>query len=287
MNWLLHNPIADLYGPYFLILYGLFVIVLLVAARFWITSRDTTGELSPVQIPADPDPYEIAWLRGGVNEVIRVVVFNLLQRGFLERRKKKSAIGLVKENKIAMAEPAPTRGKLTSLENRVLKHFFMARDAASIFKSTFTQKVESACANFEARLERARLLQSREQKSAAISARFAVGTLIVGLAGYKFCMALWKGHTNVGFLVIMAIASLVGLAFITRSRRVSQRGSRYLSELQRAFARLKTQAGTDSSKSKQPSPGLVLVCALFGVSSLASTPHSYYPDQLHGGTSLR
>src|SRR5215471_20544778 len=113
MDVLLHNPIADLYGPHFLILYGAVGVVVLAGAYFWIASHDSTGELAPLPIPASPDPYEVAYLRGGVNELIRVGVFDLINRGFLERREEYGTMGLTKKTRIVRANTPPSGSELT------------------------------------------------------------------------------------------------------------------------------------------------------------------------------
>src|SRR5436190_10177336 len=190
MNLYLHNPLAEMYGPYFLIVYGMFIVAVLVGIRFWVASHDSTDELDPVPVPEDPDPYEIAYLRGGVNELIRVVVFDLLQRGFLERREEKSAFGLIKKNKIAQADAAASWSDLTPIEARVFGHFAVPREPSAVFEATFTESLESECTGYASRLEQAQLLQRPEQKAAAAGALFGGGALIAGLGCYKFCAAL-------------------------------------------------------------------------------------------------
>jgi uncharacterized protein (TIGR04222 family) len=63
------------------VVYALFVLVVSVAAFRMIRARDKTGveELPPA--PAVFDPYEIAFLRGGRDAVIRTVIYALYQRG--------------------------------------------------------------------------------------------------------------------------------------------------------------------------------------------------------------
>lgn len=75
---LTHNALADMYGPSFLLLYAI-VIVLTLAYCGWSVSRlDATTEERLPLVPARPDPLEIAYLRGGENEVTRVAVFDLI-----------------------------------------------------------------------------------------------------------------------------------------------------------------------------------------------------------------
>ena len=280
MNSFLHNPIADLYGPYFLILYGLFVAVILVGVRYWIASHDSTDELAPCPIPPDPNPHEIAYLRGGVHELIRVVVFDLLQRRFLKRRDERSLFGLTTTKKIAQAEPQPSGSPLTAMEQKIANRFAVPRAAGELFDSTFTTSVEYDCGDYRKRLESAQLLAGPERKAAALSGGLAGVVLIVGLGTYKFCVALANGHKNVIFLAILGIASVALLAFICRDRRLSLRGRRYLDDLRRAYARYKTQASIEPIPSSEPNPDLCLACAVFGVVALASTPYSYYGDML-------
>src|SRR3712207_6649261 len=84
MSWLIHNPIGDMYGPHFLLLYGIVIIATLVACKLASIWAERSMALPPLLIPSQPDPYEIAYLRGGTNEVTRLAIFDLLQRGYLE-----------------------------------------------------------------------------------------------------------------------------------------------------------------------------------------------------------
>jgi Protein of unknown function (DUF692) len=74
MNWFLHNVVADLYGPYFLLFYAIAIGAMIVACYKSVRSVDRTRDMEPPQVPAKLDPYEIAYLRGGANEVTRVAV---------------------------------------------------------------------------------------------------------------------------------------------------------------------------------------------------------------------
>ncbi len=84
MSWLLHNVIADMYGPYFLAFYAVVIGVVIVGCYRSVRSVDRTGDFEPPPLPAKIDPYEIAYLRGGENEVTRVALASLIQRGLLK-----------------------------------------------------------------------------------------------------------------------------------------------------------------------------------------------------------
>src|SRR5262245_1070343 len=97
MNWLMHNVIADLYGPYFLLFYGLAIATRVVASYKSVRSRDRTNDGNEPEVSAKIDPYEIAYLRGGENEVTRVAIASLIQRGLLKITEKKSWFNTIKE----------------------------------------------------------------------------------------------------------------------------------------------------------------------------------------------
>jgi hypothetical protein len=65
MDILLDNPLATMYGPYFLIFYGFFIFFVLAFLGYAKTRLDQTNLLSVPPIPFEIDPYEIAFLRGG------------------------------------------------------------------------------------------------------------------------------------------------------------------------------------------------------------------------------
>src|SRR2546427_7205998 len=83
------NPITELTGPEFLLFYGI-VIVVTVAFCWWRrNSSDTTASLPLPLIPECVDPYELAYLRGGENEVTRVVIVRLTELAYLCLENKK------------------------------------------------------------------------------------------------------------------------------------------------------------------------------------------------------
>ncbi|MBM2846884.1 MAG: Ser/Gly rich, Cys interspersed [Bacteroidetes bacterium] len=89
MDWLL-KLITDMPGPQFLLIYGSVIALTLAGCWWWYRQGDSTASLPAPQIPSTPDPYEIAYLRSGENEVLRVVLFRLLQQGALQVIPKKS-----------------------------------------------------------------------------------------------------------------------------------------------------------------------------------------------------
>ena len=75
---ILHLP-----GPRFLAFYGMVAVIVQVAAFLRMYFADTTGTNNLPSIPASPDPIEVAYLSGGVNAVLRTVVYDLRRLGLL------------------------------------------------------------------------------------------------------------------------------------------------------------------------------------------------------------
>ena len=84
MDFLFDNPLANLYGPYFLILYGLLTVAAITGYRVLRNRLDRTEQFGIPPIPNNPDAFEIAYLRGGENELARTVVFSLAQKNLLK-----------------------------------------------------------------------------------------------------------------------------------------------------------------------------------------------------------
>ena len=72
-------PFFGLNGPQFLVAYGLIALAALIGLWAYLRSDNYAGLAPP--IPARPDPYEIAYLRGGLPEVAAVAIYALTRKG--------------------------------------------------------------------------------------------------------------------------------------------------------------------------------------------------------------
>src|SRR5262245_11445437 len=115
MDWATNNMIADLHGPGFLLFYACVIVVTLVVCR-WQSQQPMNPGGRPPQIPSNPDPYEIAYLRGGPAEVVRLAVFMLMERGYLLPVNSLKA-GM--NQTVKQADPLPDINALTPLERQV------------------------------------------------------------------------------------------------------------------------------------------------------------------------
>lgn len=208
MNWLMDNPIAELYGPAFLLIDSVFVLLVIGHAWWSVRRDDLTADFDPPPIPSKPDPHAIAYLRGGANELIRLVVFDLLRRGFLQVDGTK---------RIEQAPDWPRQGLVSDTDHLVFAFFAVARKPEELFQSgNLAARVKEVNSPLEQALRDDQLLSPPEQLRKAWGVGLAGAFLILALGGFKLAVALAKGRSNVGFLVAIAVIGLVALAACCR-----------------------------------------------------------------------
>jgi uncharacterized protein (TIGR04222 family) len=275
MDWLMNNPLVDMYGPLFLLVYGSTIVLTLIACRIATRRVDWSASMPLPTIPIDPDPHEIAYLRGGENEVTRSVIFSLVQKGLL-RTTLRGTIERDPEKRDI--------GHLTPIERRAYDWFTSPYKASEIFRAgNLASELKAFCGSYEQRLQRESFLTTPQMRATAQSI-VGLGTLlIIGLGGYKLVVALLEDRFNVGFLLLLCIAGVLLLVSLCRLPRISRRGLAYIQRVQLAFSRLKSQANFLTSKSHDAEPALLgydptllLLVGIYGVGALADTPFESY-----------
>jgi len=260
MDTLLHNPIADMYGPYFLLFYGFVIAATLIICRQLV--QDPTKNQPLPLIPVEPDPYKIAYLRSQETGVAHVVLFNLIQQGYLQ----------VSEKTISQAPNYPDTDRLKPIESQVF-HKFSNPATANTALWLATQCVLPFCNMYEEKLQNEQLLYAAKWQQHNLKVGLIGAMIIFSLGAYKLLIALGKGRYNVGFLILMGVCSIIYLLwFVSQQPRLSHLGSKYLQQLQGTFIRLPKVTNNPSVFNNN-----LLVVALFGVVSLAGTAYdSYY-----------
>lgn len=281
MDWLLHNPVADMYGPTFLVFYAVTIVLTLTTCLLVLRASDWTARLSPPVIPQNPDPYEIAYLRGGENEVARSVIFALVQRGFL-RLASRGGPAVEQAEKPKEEE----RRSMSSMERRVFDWFSKPHTVNGLFdEEALPRHLKPFCAAYEQKLQSEKLLTPTDLHGRTRQVMLAGAAIILGLGGYKLLVALSRGRFNVVFLILLAAAGTFVLSRLCRTGRLSRRGRVYLAKLQLAFERLRLRplpqtapvgGGGDGAALAAFDPALLLLVGVYGVSALAGTPFDSY-----------
>lgn len=273
MNPMLNNPIASMYGPNFLLFYLVVAVGALTVTVILIRGRPS--QFSPRSIPMNPDPYEIAFLRGGVNEVIRVAVLSLLQRGVLEQR-----IGV--KTGILKTTPPPTivwnpfgppTDGLSPLEKAVVTFCRSPKQPPEFFTGVLPGEFLRLCARYEVDLTANGLLTALGEKQSRTRVTLSIFLAVLALGGYKIWAALSTGHSNIGFLIVEMIAVFIAFGVVGNAPRATPSGKRYIRDLQIAYQKLKHPGVAVASAGVDPA---LLALAVFGVAALAGTPEAAY-----------
>jgi uncharacterized protein (TIGR04222 family) len=268
--------VADMYGPEFLVLYGIVIAITLLVCRWRLRKADTSQALPPPLVPAELDPYEMAFLRGGENEVVRLAILALIQRGYLQVTETPKSWFRAAVQRIEKSPNHPDARHLSEMENEIFDWFTRMRTAQDVFQmASPTGHFGAQCRNFEERLQAEQLLSSKGTRSSAWLIRLMGVLVIAGLGGFKLVMALSKGHTNVIFLIIMGVVSIIILLVMREQQRLTERGRSYLENVQLALDGLKNRATHASSGTADPS--LLLLVGVFGIGVLSGTTYDYYP----------
>ena len=240
----------NLAGPQFLVFYLFFALIVLIIC--WIATRMVGGSASRSYAELTSDPYQIAYLRSGPDEMIKIAVFNLVDRGFLEYDD-----GRVKA--VARHDASALR---RPIDRTLVSKCATVRKPADLLDNA---AIKLECDKYKADLERRGLLPDREARRGHVKALLVAVSLLAGVALVKIVMALASGRTNVFFLVIFAIAASL-FAVMACVPRVSPTGRAAMSGLGTLLRRLRGNA--DRLRAGGSSNEALLLAAVAGLAAL-------------------
>jgi len=168
------NPITDFNAREFLTFYAVFILaVWMLKAWFsWSSDRTLDETWTP---PLTANAYDVAYLRGGANELTRVAVVGLAERGFLETRDKT----------IGQAPNHPNPATLSALERSVFDFFKPERTVREIEEAGLRVRVNAHVLAFEERLQAEKLLTPPNVIATALrGAGLAAGAIFVVAAPF-------------------------------------------------------------------------------------------------------
>lgn len=282
MNWLFDNPLVNLPGPYFLVLYGFVIVSAIIVFKIVKSRLDYTGKMPLPPIPAEPDPFEIAYLRGGTNELARAATFALNQKSLVEITQNGKDIFI---QQTAKANPP----NLKPLERAAFNYYAAPRKPKELFQTNGLKEVlQPFATTYEARLAAQHFLTDAATKSAIgkLSVAFAAG--VAGFGAYKLIVAILRGHSNYDFLILMGIVGSIILLVMSRAPRLTAHGEKYLERLQLAFEKFKF-AGIDAKANRAPQPAMsfsavdpvLLGVGIFGTTALVGSAFDNYNQAFH------
>ncbi len=307
MTWL-NNPIAQMWGPYFLVLYALVFAVLFALIRWHRRRVDQSMELGDLPMPSKIDPYPIAYLRGGLSEVSRLATVDLYQRGLIAESTPDSSgakrLHLLPEADLTDLDP---------LLRAVAIFYRTPHKPTELLKTGPMSGFNEKIAIWDRWIENERLHHSKSAKTShhALQTFVLAGYLALGIykilatpreggihderyelafahtIEYLYSLphaeALAAAHTMGQYHILffgvgIGIAlGLIGLNTDARLPRCTDRGRRFIDNLQTAFASLKrpqsvASATSDASQPVEETDDAVLAMGVFGVAALQGGP---------------
>lgn len=255
------NPL-DLRGPAFLGLYAFLstvgIILLYLAQRgvFLGEQRRASAEGRKHL----HDPYLVAYLRGGVREVLHTLVFALNQRKLITN---------AGENLVARMNSSDSwRALPNPLESLLMSRLSTAKPMSGLIDDAILKaKIE----DYAEPLRESGLIADEEERARRKPALLAVAGVLAALSLLKIMVALQRGHTNIVFLVILTVIVMASCYAVYRSPKTNA-GRRALRDQQSLFGRLKNRVNRMAAQGATNEA--VLVAATFGLDAL---PAAEYP----------
>jgi uncharacterized protein (TIGR04222 family) len=278
MNFLFDNPLANLPGPEFLVLYILFIITTITGFRLLKNRLDKTAHFAVPPIPHKPDPFVIAYLRGGENELARTVVFSLAQKNLLK------FVNGDKKSEVHPTKIEYDRRSLQPIEQTALNWFDGNRETKEIFKKDGLANTLKMYADvFQSQLEMHHFIPDEEMNRRNSRLALKAFLLFGSLGAYKFIAAFMNGYSNVAGIIIITIIGTIVLGVTAKMSRLTNLGKTYLERLQLAFDKVKpSNHYTELNASPVPAATFAAVdpfllsVGVFGGAALAGTIYSDY-----------
>jgi uncharacterized protein (TIGR04222 family) len=228
-------------GPLFLVLYAVFTVVTIVVTRTLVRSDSARSRISPPQVDANRDPFEIAYLRGDGPELLRFAVFELLLRQALrlvpKPNAKPSAKPVAPKLELFEATGFPEGDGPGTLLPQIVAWCKTPRTPDQIFRSPLpfaARTIGKEC--FGAALVREGFVRSPEEMRRRWSLVGFGELALAAVAGVRIGLSLLAGHHNVGFLAMEFFFGAVLLLAIAKPARLTARGRDYLDRLRIALA---------------------------------------------------
>jgi uncharacterized protein (TIGR04222 family) len=216
------------------------------------------------------DPYEIAHLRGGEKEVLKLMLFDLIERGYLEIQQ--TGNSLWRSYQVVLSSSHPPLERLSRAEREITDLLEQPLSPAEIFQMPFPTQLGAICADYQRRLEQGGLLSKRQGGEWI---RQLLGWLIVLLIVIPASFVL---PGSVVFLI--AVAALILVFQFLPSGRLTTSGRKKLKDLARQNEHLKARPKT--ARADVHDPALILSVAVFGAAVLADSVHDAFADSVSG-----
>jgi len=263
------NPFA-LTGFHFLAFYAALGIFINWGLRYWIRRQETRIEWHKPQMT---DPYQIAFLRAGDKEALRIATIALIDRGLLT----------IVDETLHTKSDAATELVNRPIEKAILKHYSHSDRVDSIFNSTY---VSTPCKEYQTMLEQRGLLADDATYVQRFTPMMTAVAILLLVTVTKIMIALSQGRHNLIFLIIFTIVACLGV-YAAYKKPITGQGEFLLEDLKRLFSSLRLRAKTIPAGGQTNEAALL--AAIFGITVLPAAAFPFvnklYPQKSDSGGS--
>jgi uncharacterized protein (TIGR04222 family) len=251
------NPL-DMTGPEFLRFYlawGLGGLLLAWGLRtFWLKNLDTPPDVRrwvPGYYPQHSEAYAIAFLRSGEGEAVSALLGRLVSAGFLA----------LEGGEIRRIHDEERERPLLPIEKRALEALGSSRPATEA-GSTLLLGVGPQLQEMRRDLEGQGLLSSQAGRRPWNTLRSLTVLAVPGLGVAKLWVAVDRGRSNIGFLILLILAYFVAAVLLLSPPRLTLAGRRYLEWLRESHQGLVRQVANGE---RERGGDLTLATGIFGL----------------------
>jgi uncharacterized protein (TIGR04222 family) len=209
------------------------------------------------------EPYELAFLRGGGREVLKLHLFALVQDGYLAVLETKKWLWTTRH--LALASDTPPLNALTQVERDLLNWFSTPQSAKEIFRHTFPESLRMECDDYREKLAKEGMLKGWIAHHGEVPESMYKP---IGLAfPFIFILVFLTHSVLVFWLLFFSILAAGAFASIFVSCRPSAVGSSHLRQMEKQFAPLNNPANLQHQAATADDSFIAL--AVFGADAAA------------------
>ncbi len=230
MDFIFENPLARMYGPIFLFVYVLLFVGAFLYIRFVLPVRlSVSKEEQNAKIPENPNPYEIIGISQTENDLMALVIFNMVRRGFFsfELRDGTYYIKSKNEGNIHLLNELE-KDVYNQLDKDGPLHGFVR----SLNRSTaFKMHIET----IRKKLELEGLIWGSKERRDFELYRMLILVGILALGLYKIMAAVHHGHSNVIGIVFFSIVGCIAMMRLKVQNMPTAKGKTFLENMKITF----------------------------------------------------
>jgi uncharacterized protein (TIGR04222 family) len=251
----------------FIVFCGIVCLVIAMPYQLYFKIKDPSRHLMLPEHSDTIDPYAIAYLREGTNELIRLLIIHLTIKGFLQ------VDDLEVKPIIFSASSPPDINKLNLLEREVF-NFFVLKGEQPIEKIFVDTGIPYCILGFmtdlETQFHHQNLLTKESEYSQADSVIFSGYILFVLIV----IMQVVNSGSGTVLYFLIGILAWIFLLGTSEPTRVNHLGRRYLAKIQAEIPLQQSPLNIEDGNVS----AFILSIAVLGLTALENTPFIYFKD---------